>query len=491
MRRTFLRAAVASALAGPAAAQTGPFTVSGGGSTLAMNLYNRTAQAIATPTGVGLNVLTQGLNTAGPAGMLAYTAAASARGQLAFLAQDLSVDTAADADAGATVHYGASDAYLTADQLACWNEGDSGTCTAAGIPVPAAAASLKGGPLIQLPAVGTPVTIAHTVPLTKTLYLDDNDLCGIFSGRITDWSGIETKPDGHAPRGLGGAIAVVYRQDGSGTSFLFTQHLSRVCTAANTAPGVTFAATKYFADAFGSPVITCNDHLACEHAIGPGQSPAAASFTGASTSAGVADTLINGAYRVSYLTPDYTAIAPKALAHYAKVASLLGLSITDPGVQPSLSPYQYIQVAKLYNRNSATYYAPTPGAALQGLDNPGSDDVGLDYPKTKTTALNPLRWIPQIADPIQGYPVVGFTTLDLATCYADPQVQNYLIAFLTQLYAPVNRTNLKLEGFVPMPSGYVAAIMSVFVKGTSTYAVNIGNPGLCNDNGFPGTAPGL
>lgn len=57
--------------------------------------------------------------------------------------------------------------------------------------------------------------IAHTnFSYTKAITLTDNDICGIFSGYITDWSGIQAIPGKTtAPKGLGGALTV---QDPSG-----------------------------------------------------------------------------------------------------------------------------------------------------------------------------------------------------------------------------------------------------------------------------------
>ena len=492
-RRLLPAAALAAGLAAaPAFAQTAPFTVRGGGSTLAMNAYDRTAQAIATATGVGMPGLTGGLNTQGPSGTLAYAIDASGRGQQAFLLQDLSVHTGLAADIGAAVHYAASDAYLSDDQLACWNTGTAADCTAAGYAATPAVVPLSlGGPLIQLPALGTPVTVAFTTPYAKQITLDDADVCAIFSGRITDWSQVQTRPGGSAPQGLAGAISVVYRRDASGSSFLFTQHLARVCTGGDTSLDVFYAPTMYFADIFGKPTVSCTDRLACTHEIGPGRAPPWASFVAATNSAGVADALIGGINRVGYLTPDYTSVAPTALAQYVKAAAVLGLTPGDPGAPPSASPYQYIKVAKLLNQHSGRSYLPDPAATRLGLSNPGALDFAPGYPKAKTTALDPLRWVPRIADPTDGYPIVGTTTLDFATCYADPRVQGYIKAFLTQLYSGADKPDLKAEEFVALPPGFANAIMNVFVTGINTYGVNIGNPLLCNTSGVAGSYPGL
>jgi ABC-type phosphate transport system substrate-binding protein len=256
MRRIILRAVrLAAGLAGFAGsgfAQAAGTGVYGGGSTLAVNLYDRTAQAIATATGFGANALGGGLNTPGPGGNeLWYDADGSGAGQLAFLTQTAAVHGANPP--GTSVHFAASDAWLSAAQIAYWNTGAAG---GTGYGTPGTAGGVApvriGGPLIQLPAAATAVVIGYANSGTAAaVTLTDNDLCGIFSGRITDWSGIEARPGAtHAPKGLAGRLTVIYRVDDSGTSWLFTRHLARACTAANTAKGVTFTATRYFADIF-------------------------------------------------------------------------------------------------------------------------------------------------------------------------------------------------------------------------------------------------
>jgi len=509
MRRNLLLAtSMVAGLAGFAGAASAAtvyadgFNIVAGGSSLAANLYNRTAQAIATANNVGANVLTEGTNTVGATtgatqGEFLYNPDGSGSGQKGFITQaasvhgyasGLAVDGVTTATIGA-VHLGASDAYLTASQLACWNNGSATTdCTANSYTAPTVAPYVAGGPLIQLPSFGTAIVIAHTNNYSKFGTLDDNDLCGIFSGKITDWAGVETKPSGTAKAAQGGAITVVYREDGSGTSFLFTQHLARVCNSGNTAAGVTFTATKYFADVFGTAVTAGSLHT-----IGAGLTASGTSFIYGSGSGAIADALSAGVNLVGYLTPDFTSIASTALSHYAKVAALLGTSINDSSVDPSQSPYQYIHTAKVWNSHEGKAYPATPGAASKGLTNPNvaGGDFSPGYPTTKTNALNPLLWIPAVADPLLGYPIVGYTTLELPTCYSNAKISTYVKAFLTQLYSATNKTNLTSEGFTAVPSGYTKTIQSVFITGKSSYGINIGNTNVCNSRGLSTTHAGL
>ncbi|MGC7532318.1 substrate-binding domain-containing protein, partial [Pandoraea pneumonica] len=66
------------------------------------------------------------------------------------------------------------------------------------------------GNLVQIPSVGTPVGIPFKKDGLSAVTLNDDQLCGIFSGQITDWSAIDSS--------VSGTIKVVYRSDSSGTS---------------------------------------------------------------------------------------------------------------------------------------------------------------------------------------------------------------------------------------------------------------------------------
>jgi len=98
----------------------------------------------------------------------------------------------------------------------------------------------------QLPAIAGAISIvfrkdANTTtgaPVVNSMTLTEAQICGIFSGQITDWSTLATA--GVVPTGVSGPIKVAFRSDGSGTSFSFLNHLSAVCPS-NVAPGNTAA----------------------------------------------------------------------------------------------------------------------------------------------------------------------------------------------------------------------------------------------------------
>jgi len=73
----------------------------------------------------------------------------------------------------------------------------------------------------QLPAIAGAVGIIFKKAGVNALTLTEDQICGVFSGTITDWSSLVSTASG--------PINVVYRSDGSGTSFSFLNHLSAVC----------------------------------------------------------------------------------------------------------------------------------------------------------------------------------------------------------------------------------------------------------------------
>jgi phosphate transport system substrate-binding protein len=114
-----------------------------------------------------------------------------------------------------TVDFGASDAAMTDEEIAKVPQG------------------------VQLiPMTAGIVVLAYNVPdLGGPLHLSREAYSGIFLGKITSWDDAaiaKSNPGMKLPK-LN--IAVVRRADGSGTSFVFTQHLSAVSEAWKSGPG--------------------------------------------------------------------------------------------------------------------------------------------------------------------------------------------------------------------------------------------------------------
>jgi phosphate transport system substrate-binding protein len=69
---------------------------------------------------------------------------------------------------------------------------------------------------VQIPATGGTIAVAYNNPKCK-LRLTQKQVVGVFQGNITDWKELGC---------AGGAIKVVHRSDGSGTTFAFTSSLN-------------------------------------------------------------------------------------------------------------------------------------------------------------------------------------------------------------------------------------------------------------------------
>jgi phosphate transport system substrate-binding protein len=88
------------------------------------------------------------------------------------------------------------------------------------------------GPVVEFPVTLGGVAIAYNVPgAPNHLKLNASTLAGIFLGTISNWNDAAiaaTNPNVKLPDL---AIEVVHRADGSGTTYIFTDYLSRVSSA--------------------------------------------------------------------------------------------------------------------------------------------------------------------------------------------------------------------------------------------------------------------
>jgi phosphate transport system substrate-binding protein len=101
-----------------------------------------------------------------------------------------------------------------------------------------AAAHKQGGPVIEIPIALGGVSIAYNVPAVKSgLKLTPAVLSGIFLGKITMWNDPTIRSLNPRLSLPALHITVVHRADSSGTSYIFTDFLSRVSTAWKTQVG--------------------------------------------------------------------------------------------------------------------------------------------------------------------------------------------------------------------------------------------------------------
>lgn len=103
------------------------------------------------------------------------------------------------------VDFGASDAAMTDDDMKKVNRG-----------------------VILVPTAGGAVTPIFNVPGVPNLKLSRETLPEIFAGRITRWNDPKIAKDNPGVNLPNSEIKTVVRADGSGTTFIFTNHLSSI-----------------------------------------------------------------------------------------------------------------------------------------------------------------------------------------------------------------------------------------------------------------------
>jgi ABC-type phosphate transport system substrate-binding protein len=382
--------AVSLTLAALCSAQAAMADINGGGATLPQPLYQTTG------------VLTTGF--------AAYIGVGSGNGKAAFLNNDYTKFVAGTT--GKNVHWAGSDSKLSATELSNY----------------VSAHGAAWGPLIQVPSVATSVAIPFNKTGTANVDLSVNQLCGVFSGRLTDWSQITGS-------GRTGAINVVYRNESSGTTELFTRFLNAKCAETGT-----FAITTNFASSYS------------------GGLPAGA--VPAVTSQGVMDALNAAQGRITYMSPDYAATTLAGLSDATKVAKVAGVSPAPANVSTAIAA---VAVPAVANRANPNAWVPVFAATTSP-----TDPSVVAYPTT-------------------GYPILGFTNLIFSQCYADGTQSTQVRDFFTRHYGANAATNndaaITANRFVPLPAAWKTAVRSSFL--TATSAQNIGNTNVCNAIGRP------
>ncbi|MBD2495693.1 phosphate ABC transporter substrate-binding protein PstS [Nostoc sp. FACHB-280] len=104
-----------------------------------------------------------------------------------------------------TVDFGGSDAAMTDAQISQVQRG-----------------------VILVPTAGGAVSVVYNLPGVSNLKLSRATLPAIFSGQITNWSDAKIKADNPGVNLPNQPIKFVVRADGSGTTFIFTNHLSNI-----------------------------------------------------------------------------------------------------------------------------------------------------------------------------------------------------------------------------------------------------------------------
>src|SRR5246127_2033218 len=104
-----------------------------------------------------------------------------------------------------TVDFGASDGPMTDDNLA-----------------------KAPGKILHIPTVAGAVVISYNLPESPKLKLDGDAIAGIYLGEIKKWNDPKLTALNPGVKLPDQDIVVVHRSDGSGTTFIFTDYLSKI-----------------------------------------------------------------------------------------------------------------------------------------------------------------------------------------------------------------------------------------------------------------------
>ncbi|WP_460415614.1 substrate-binding domain-containing protein [Pseudomonas sp. microsymbiont 2] len=181
-KRTVIAASLVAATLASAQSMA---AVVGGGATLPEPLYNG-------------NATWEGILPSG----FSYTGVGSGGGKTAFLTN---APASINQPAGTNVDFAGSDSVLSASELSAYQ-----------------AKIAAWGNLIQIPAVGTTVTIPYHRNGVGNLQVNASQLCGVFSGSISTWGQLLGSADSTP-------IKVIYRNGSSGTTELLARFLNDTC----------------------------------------------------------------------------------------------------------------------------------------------------------------------------------------------------------------------------------------------------------------------
>jgi len=104
----------------------------------------------------------------------------------------------------------------------------AGTVDFAATDKPLAPAELKAAKLLQFPVIHGGIVLSENLHTANPLVLDDAVISGIYLGQIKYWNAPAIKALNPSLTLPHKAITVLYRADGSGTTYNFTKYLSAV-----------------------------------------------------------------------------------------------------------------------------------------------------------------------------------------------------------------------------------------------------------------------
>ncbi|QGP80481.1 substrate-binding domain-containing protein [Sphingobium sp. CAP-1] len=456
------------------------------------------------------------------------------------------------------INYALSETSLGTNDVAAYNNGGTVqgvTVVAPGVtPGAGQYANPKEtyGSLIQFPLLIAPVTIAYDPVYKKVrngdgtiteysfalryaradgsggLRLDQNGVCAIFNGDITNWgdarlktlNGNHTLRDATDTGAFTVPLQIVGREDSSGTTSLWTRFLANACASysgnayadsSSRLPGV-------YVDSTGATRNTASP----KDMVGAVWNKSTSNFGVSRTFYAGNDAEVVGKYTLAngndgvakYI--DFTQNPGNSAGSLVRQGRIgyVGPDYVLPGVLYTQSNNYNLQTADVRNA-AGSYRAPTATSvrAAYGAVLPPESDASGNYVANAACASGdvsascrsqPQDWVQAasktsaLANPAGSlsYPIVGTSNMLLYSCYAAESSRTALINFLNfyEKSKTINDTTIGLlasAGFQPVPTAWRKAIIDTFVSsndpnGTSLTLTRTGARTQCQGSGVIG-----
>lgn len=237
-------------------------------------------------------------------------------------------------------------------------------------------------PVVHIPTCMGAVVIAYNLPETKTLNLSGDVIADIFAGNITKWDDARIKALNAGVTLPSKDIIAVYRSDGSGTTFVFTDYLSKVSEnwknkfgagktvdfpvgqAAKGNPGVAgiVAQTPYSIGYIGSEYAFAQKipYASVQNANGEMVTPSTESISAAASGEMPQDTrcsITNSTAKGAYPINCFTWLIIYKEQHYAD------RSLAQ--AQATLDLMEYMLSDSIQQTTATVHYAPLPAKAVE------------------------------------------------------------------------------------------------------------------------------
>jgi ABC-type phosphate transport system substrate-binding protein len=353
---------------------------------------------------------------------------------------------------------------------------------------------------------------------TSFVDLSTQTLCGIYTGVITDWSNAEiTADNGNQTLGTG-TIHPLYRDAGSGTTFLFTNGLVNQCASTSypvpsswqTAGGKNHTGigdNSWFLNVKGAGLLPSN--FVSVTGSGGMKKATNTNPSGINTVAFIAGSI--GYVSTDFIAPfDPTGSNPAAIQIFSNTAARWAGNTTLAKKWIWPTPKTAAAIMTGFGA-PATTTAGTSASPPCPMGPNTTPKLGAVHPTGGDAfdsvdgicAHNPLNWgatnpVPTSAS---AYPFGGFTFMDIYTCYADPNDVTALagttagqLGYFTWYYGSTTATgnnglvkaSMAANGFSPVPGPWLSGAKKLI---SSDKKAKIGTVGQANTgcSGVTGT----